>query len=805
MDVPLVSVRRALRVVTRAPGFVLVSALVIGLGIATMTTVFSIANTLFFRPLPQVRAPHEVMDVAAVTGDGATFSVFSHPTYLRLQSVRGVFNGLAAYGTVTMGLARDGFARQVWGVAISPNYFQVLGVRAELGRLLGAGEADPRAVVLSHRLWTREFGADRTIPGRRIQLNGQLFTVIGVAPPGFTGTMRGFGPELWIPISKDMGTGGEGRSLDDPSSAWLQVVGRLQSGTRLSVAAEKLTQAAVGGDSDPGLPQVRALTLRTAGQLNGTARTGIVGLSTILMLAAGGLLLTAVTNVSGMLLARSSVRSREIAIRLAVGATRPEIFRQFATEGLLLGASGMLAGILISGVLLHWLNRIRPPVDLPLSLDLRLDPVVLGFSCVVGVIVALVFVIIPTREAWRTDVMSVLRNGGQTAARRDTRLRVRFVTIQAVSTVTLLAVAGTFANAVRKGLGVELGLRPENVVVAGLGMDSRGLAADAGHSAQEQILARIRAQPGVTAAALTSSLPLGPAVTHAGVSNAAAEAGARNLPVGLSWVSDGYFRALGITMRRGREFDPADRAGSQLVAIVNETLAKRLWGREDAVGQSLRFDGKSYEVVGVARDGKYGSVAETPQPFVYLSIGQEYVSAITLVAKVERAPGAALSALPRLIQEVEPGIPVTNVMSFRSAIAVSLLPQRLTAFLTAVLGFVGLVLAGVGLYGTISYTVGTRTREIGIRMALGETGRSVLLSVMKDSLRIVGKGVVMGLVLAGIAMSLVERLAFGIGAGELLVLALSGGVMLASAAAASYVPALRATRVDPLLALRAEC
>jgi predicted permease len=450
-------------VLTRAPGFVLVSALVVGLGIATMTVVFSFAYSLFLRPLPGVAAPGDVVEVGAVAADGTRFNTFSYPAFRRLQGIPGVFNGVAAHGISAMGLTLDGYAKQVWGVVVTPNYFQVLGVNAEVGRHFASDEPDPRVVVLSHKLWSREFGADPGIVGRSIQVNGQGFTVVGISPRGFTGTMRGFGPELWVPIAAHSSWNHASLS-PETSTSWLQVVGRLQSGVPKTVGAAKLIQGAAAGGPDDGIHGVRLFVLQTAGALSGGARAGVLGFFAVMMAAAAGLLLTAISNVSGMLLARSSARSREIAIRLAVGAPRAKLFRQFIAEGLLLGAFGALAGVMMSAGIMRWLNGARPPVDVPLALDLELNPVVLALSCTVAGVAALVFVIIPTRQAWRTDVMTVLRNGTQTAARADTRMRVRFVTVQAISTV-LLGVAGTFASAVRKGLTLEPGIQPRNVVV----------------------------------------------------------------------------------------------------------------------------------------------------------------------------------------------------------------------------------------------------------------------------------------------------------------------------------------------------
>jgi predicted permease len=783
---------------------VLISALVLGLGIATMTVVFSVAYSLFLRPLPGVASPGKVVEIGAVAADGTRFNTFSYPAYQRLQGVTGVFDGLAAHGISAMGLTLDGYAKQVWGVVVTPNYFQVLGVGAQVGRLFAPKEPDPHVVVLSHKLWSREFGADRTVVGRRIELNGQAFTVVGIAPKAFMGTMRGFGPELWVPIAAHSSWSVSGHSPEASTTSWLQIAGRLRSNVSTAVGAAKLTHGIEENGAEDRMRGVRHLVLQTAGVLSGGARAGVLGFVTILMIAAGGLLLTATSNVSGMLLARSSARGREIAIRLAVGAPRGKLFKQFVAEGLLLGAAGALAGVLMAAGILHWLNGIRPPVDVPLALELGLHSPVLALACAIAGVAALAFVVIPTQEAWRTDVMTVLRNGAHTAARGDTRLRVHFVTVQAISTVLLLAIAGTFANAVRKGLTVDPGIEPGNVVVTSLNMEARASTPAAGHALQERLLDRIRAVPDVEDAALTTSVPLGQATSRAMISRSEGLEATGGVPGGTSRVSTGYFRALRIPILRGRDFQPTDRDGSPRVAVVNQVLAKQLWAFEDPIGRSLRLGGQAYEVIGVARNGKYGSISEAPQAFVYLSLAQEYAADVALLAKLRHSPTAALTTLPRLVREVDPGVPVANVMTMDAHIALNVLPQRIAASLTAALGIVGLLLAATGLYGTISYMVGTRTREFGVRMALGETRRSVRSSVMKGSMWIVVKGVIIGSLLAAGAMFLVQRLAFGVGIEEALVVGISAGAVLITAAGASYFPALRATRVDPAVALRAE-
>jgi predicted permease len=521
------------------------------------------------------------------------------------------------------------------------------------------------------------------------------------------------------------------------------------------------------------------------------------------MLAAGGLLLAAVANVSGMLLARSSAGSREIAIRLALGAQPANLIRQFATEGLMLGGAGAIAGVAISVVALRWLNEIQPPVDVPLALDLSLSPPVLSLACSVALVVAVVFMVIPTREASRTDVMNVLRNGSQTASRADTRLRIRFVTLQVIFTVVLLTVAGAFAGAVRKGINTDAGIATDNVVVAGMNLETSAPSAEAGHALQERLLSRIRAVAYVDAAALTTLVPLGHTTSRTGVSRGEGGSSA-SIAVSMSWVSSEYFQVLKIPLVRGREFQDADRNGLPLVAIINETLAGQLWGREDPVGQPLRFGGESYEVIGIARNGKYNSISEAPQPFAYFALAQEYASEVSLVTRLKASPDAALSALPRLIRDVDPGIPVADVRTMDAHVALNVLPQRIIALLTAALGIVGLLLASIGLYGTVSYTSATRTREFGIRMALGETSQSVLTDVVKGSISIVVKGLAIGSCLAAGAMLLLRRFVFGIGPLEVLVVAVAACVVLIAAMVASYVPARRATRVDPVIALRAE-
>ncbi|MBV9773663.1 MAG: ABC transporter permease, partial [Gemmatimonadetes bacterium] len=623
-------IRLACRALARTPGFLVVSVLVVGLGIAVVTTVFSLADSLLFRPVPGIRDPDAVRTVSAVFDDGTKVNTFSNPAYTRLRDASGVFDELAAYTTVAMSVERPGGAERVWGMVASPNYFRVLGTAPRLGRFFAAEPSDANAAVLSHALWRRRFAGDPAVVGRPLTLNGQSFTIIGVAPEEFTGTTRGFGPELWVPLAAQPILKPGTTLLSDPSTSWLQLVGRIRGSPGVEAASERLAQVVAHlPESGSVMGRTRRVTLTRADQLNGPLRIGALGLLSVLMLACGCLLLAAVSNVSGMLLARASLRSRDTAIRLALGISRRRLLRQFLLEGLALSLAGALVGMLLSSAAVRVLNRVEAPVDVPLALNLHLDGRVAGFALLIALFLAAAFVLVPTREARRTDVMNILRNGGQTASRESTRLRGRFVMVQTAATLLLLTITGVFSGSIRKGLGTDPGFQVKNVGVGTVSTEIRGLSAPAGQAFRERLLRQVRSLPEVEEASFTSALPLGSTSSRTMVSREGADGGG-GPGVDFARVGAGYFRTLRIPLVRGREFQPSDRAGGARVAVVNQALGRLLWGGDDPIGQQLRTGDAVYRVVGVARTGKYHSLSEESQPFLYLPLDQEYAPEVSL-------------------------------------------------------------------------------------------------------------------------------------------------------------------------------
>ncbi len=796
--------KRAMRALVRTPAFTVLAVLVVGLGIAVLTTVFSVSDSVLLRPPSGVRAPEEIFAVSVDLVDGQSFNTFPNAAFERFRSSAAPHADVAAYSMVPLGATREEAAVQVWGMLASPNYFRVLGALPELGRFFTADADDRDVAVLSHAAWQREFGGDRRVIGRTLTLNGRPFVVIGVAPPAFTGLTRAVGPEVWIPLRAEPELRPGSTRLSDGRAAWLQVVLRTAPGTASGLLARRLTPVASDLAGEGMLAAgVGSVHLDRADQVTGALRVGLMGLFTILLLAGGCLLLAAVSNVASMLLARASARSRDTAVRLALGISRRRLLSEFFCEGLLLGVAGAVAGVLGAVAAIGVVNGLRAPIDLPLALDARIDLRALAFASLIALAVAATFVLVPARDAWRTDIMGVLRGGCPTASRESMRLRDRFVMIQTATSVLLLAVAGAFAGAAGKALRIDPGFVTRNVVLGSVNLDTRGFSPAAGAALAVRLLQELGETPGVEAAALASSLPFGASTsrTSAAIDGGAADQGAS---VEFASVSSGYFRAMGTPIVRGREFDGRERAGSPPAAIVNEALAARLWGGADAVGQRVRVGTKAYEVVGVARTSRYHALNERPVPFAYLALAQEPVPMLSMVVRMRGGPAGMLKQLPRIVHHVDPTIPTVDVMTLDRHVALHFLPQRVFAGAAGAFGVVGLVLAAFGIYGLMSTVVGSRTRELGIRMALGQAPGSIRRALLRDTLRLTGRGVVAGSVLACAVIYLARSALLGIGVGELGAVLGAGATLVLAALAGGHLPARRATRIDPRIALESD-
>jgi predicted permease len=807
MDALWRETRLAARALLRSRVFALVSVGTIALGIGATTTVFSLANALLLRPLP-IAEPDRVVVVEETRSGWQSrsmgYSSFTPVRFERYQeSTRKVFSALAAQRYDEMSLRAVGQATVLTGVVASGSYWDVLGVKPALGRFFAEADEREPVAVISHHLWRTRFGGDPGVLGRTVYLDSRPLSVVGVAPAGFGGTVVAYTADVWVPLGAAGGAGdgvsGEVEGGAPPAS--LIVFGRLRPGVTEEQARAAVQVAAASNPVEDPKGAVRAVRLERLRGVPGDARMPMAAFLGLLLATALFVLLIASTNVAGMLLARAVARRREMAIRLAVGANRRLLVRQLLAESVLLFVLGGAAGVALAVWLTRMLAALQPPLPVRIVLDLSPDVRVLGFALALALLTGVVFGLAPALQASRTDVLSGLKAGGAGQGTRGSRLRSALVVGQLALAMLLLVVAGLFGRTLQRALGADLGFDPAGVAVARVDLGPHGYDAARGAEFQRRLLERVASAPGVQSAALAGFAPMSGNVISTDVRLPGTAATRRTVDTNV--VDPGYFATLRIPLRAGRVFTAADRAGAAPVVVVNETMAARLWPGGSALGKTVRANGADREVVGVVANGSYERFGEEPTSFMYLPVAQAYSPGVTVLARGADA-GAALLAIRRELQAMDANVAPEQAMPLSQIVGVSLLPQQLAGFLIGGFGVLGLALAALGIYGVLAYQVGQRTREIGVRVALGARSGDVVRMVVRRGVGLAALGAVIGLTLAFGATRLLATLLYGVSATDPLTFTAVPALLMAVALTASWLPARRAARVDPMVALRAE-
>jgi predicted permease len=799
-------VRYAARTLAAMPAFSIVAVLTLGLGIGANAAIFSVMNAVLLRPLP-VDSPEQLVTVGR---GGSELPLHSYPDYRDFRDRNTVLAGVAALRFSPVNLHTDRGASRAWTLLVSGNYFEVVGVRAALGRtLLPSDDITPGGhpvAVVSDEAWRARFAADPSIVGRVVHVNGMAFTIVGVTPRGFRGTERLFAPEIWLPIAMQAHVESGNDWLERRQTHNIFALGRLRDGVGIAEATASLNVIAEAlGREHPQLNEGMRISLLTPGLIGNTLRGPFVGFSGALIGLAGLVLLLTCTNLTGLLLARSTDRRRDTAIRLALGAGRGALIRRSLVECGLLAAGGTAAALLLAHSFAIALSRWRIPVDIPIAPDVSLDYRVLAFSLALAAAATAFTGLIPVMQGTRIDIVPALK---EETIRLGGRWHVRDVVIAlqiAMSTVLLIG-SLLVVRSLQQATRLDVGFNPDGAVMAQVDLGLERYSQARGRAFQREIVERVAAQAAVESAAVASALPLGVDIsTHNVYVEGKPEPRGTAVPSAIYYqVSPGFFRTFQTRLLAGRDFGSADTPDRPLVAIVNQAFASRLLGSSDAVGKRFRSGtrGAWTEVIGVVQDGKYQTLAEEPTPVAFYSNAQWYNPSTCVIVRTSLNAPEALERLRQTIREIDPSLSIFQDRPLPSLMALPLLPARIAAGILGVFGGLAVILVLVGAYSVTSYGVAQRTREICIRLAIGASARHIVRLVLGRAAIVWIAGVGLGVGAAVAGAPLLAPILLGVRPRDPAIVAFACAVLAVVIAAACWLPARRAIVTDPTALLR---
>ena len=823
----LTDIRYALRWLRKSPGFTLVAVASLAIGIGFNTALFALVDALLFKPLP-VAAPNRLVDVFTSDSTGSvTYSTSSYPDYLDLNAQNEVFDGMVGYSPMLAPLNLDNRSRLVMGEIVTGNYFQVFGVSAAIGRTIVPADdslSAPRVVMVSHQYWVRELGSAPDVVGRALRIRGNTYTIVGVARAGFSGMVPVLSPELWLPASASLEVEPVGMHdtvpsptgttrLDRRADRWLFVRARLKPGATIDEARANLSLLMSRLAAEyPTTNGGRTLTVKPTSDVHfhPVADPIMVPIAAGLMTVVGLVLLIACANVASMLLARASSRQKEIGIRLAIGASRGRLVRQLVTESVLLSLVGAIGGTLFAWWLTSAVASLSLPLPIPLAFDLHIDARVLLFTTGAALAAGVLAGLAPAVQAIRPSVTADLR--GDTAltraAGRRWTLRDTLVAGQMAVTALLLIVAALLTRSFVAAQRTSPGFAVEKLAVVSTDTGMLRYSEERSRRFYEQAIARMSSIPGVESAALATRVPL-----QVNPNRWEIWVPGRHQPdvqgdtIEATIVSTSYFQTLGVPIVEGRAFADTDRPETPRVAVVNETFARRYWPGESAIGRTFHTrgpEGPQFEIVGVAADHKVLTLSERPTPFLHISRNQRPSSYSAIIARTRGDAGALLREMRRELLALEPNLVFVENQTMEAEVDATLFPMRASAWLVSGVGMVAMLLAAIGLYGMIAYSVARRTREIGIRVALGARPGAVLALVLRQGLLVALAGLGAGCLLAVIAARAIAGALYGVSSADPVAWLSAAAVLLLASALANLVPAWRAVRVDPCEALRTD-
>jgi putative ABC transport system permease protein len=804
-----------IRMLWKSKGFTSVAVISLALGIGLNTTIFSAVDALLLRPKAGVE-PESLVEVYLSDSSGYPYAASSYPDFRDYRDRTEAFSEIASYQTTIARHQENGSSEYLLGEIVSGNLFRLLGIQARLGRTLEPGDdlnpGGHPVVVVSERFWRARLGGRREAVGEALNLNGRPYTIVGVIPEEFTGGIPGVGMQFWAPSAMVDPLNPSPRDgvsrLERRTSRNLMVKARLADGVTLSTAQAQMDALMASlreeyPEDYMGGRMVHLLPSREV-RIHPFVDGALYPVAVVLMVVVVLVLVIACANVANMLLARAAERRPEVALRLALGSSRTRLVRQLLTESLLLSGLGGAAGLLVAHLGTKFLLALKPPIPVPIALDLTLNQRVLVFTLLVSVATGVLFGVAPALQASRS-LAPALR-----FRERRIGLRNLLVVVQVALSLVLLIGAGLLLKSAANAQAIDPGFETENVVMLSSHLGLHGYDEERGRFFYQRAVERVAGLPGIEAASLTGKVPLGASIeTEKVAPEGRAPEKYEDWPeIDSAVVSPGYFLSMGVPLIQGRDFDWKDGKGAPDVAIVSETAARRLWPGENPLGKRLLKGtgepAKSAEVIAVVRDAKVRTLGEDARPHVFWSFAQDYSPMMYVLARTRGNPDAALETVRREILAMDSSLAFFEARTMRQNLAITLFPVRMGAILLGIFGGLALLRASVGLYGAVSYSVSRRTREIGIRMALGAAGGDVVTLVTRQGIGLVLVGVALGSAAAVAGTRVLASVLYGVGSTDAGVFLGTGALLVGVAALANWIPARRASRIHPVTALRHE-
>jgi len=794
-------------------GLTAVAVLTMALGIGANTTIFTMVKAVVLDPLPGVQE-YGGLTILYTTFSSGRFVNNSYPDYLDYRGRSDLFASLIASSPAPLNMSGgDGQPERIWGEIVSGNFFEVLGVKAALGRTLSPEDDQTpgahQVVVISYGLWQNRFGSDPNIIGTTLKLNSHIYTVVGVAQKGFNGSVVGVSLDLYVPLMMQAQVLPFPDSFNNRGMQWLEIKGRLGPGVTLQRARPVLkTVASQLAQDYPKTNRGHSAALFWLSQAPIGAQSQLLPVLVVLMAVVGLVLLIACANVAGLLLARAAARRREIAVRLAMGASRIRIIRQLLTESIVLSLSGGVAGLLFAFWLTNLMTGVKLPVTLPIKFDLSANGQVLVFTFALSFVTGMICGLMPALQASKPDLVFALKAEGKTLGRgyRKSRLLNLLVTAQAAICLILLVGAGLLVRSLQHNRAADPGFDPRNVLAVSLDLRSSGYDQNKGKEFFRHLVERVESLPGVRSASLVRLLPLSLAERWTRTVEVEGYAAQPNEDMSIAYneVGPGYLSTMGIPVVQGRDFTVLDKDKAPGAAIINETMGRLYWPGQDPVGKRVHTGGQWLTVIGIAKDSSYYDVEEAPSAHLYLPFLQNYEPEMTVLARTETDPMDFVAAVREQIGLLDANLAIFNIKTLTEQVNTALAGTEAVATLMGGVGLVALMLATVGIYGVVAYAVSQRTQEFGIRMALGAQPRDVLKLIMKGALATALVGSSIGLAGAFALARVMSSFLMGVSASDPAVFAAASMLIVGVLLLASYVPARRAVKVDPVVALRYE-